>query len=149
MVIQRDKLQEFVVCKKNHSLRRVSEVLHFSNLKHCIVTDDDLKPLGIVSLSDIVYKGVCTANKSLDVLTAEEIMTKNIEIINLESSPGELCTHLDSLKIRNLPVTENNKVIGMIDVWTLWDNLQEYKTNTDVVENFDKLNRRNVPTFGN
>ena len=95
----------------------VSEIADLMDLKDIgavPVIDGNGKLIGILSERDIVRKLVKTGRDS-DLVTADDIMTKEIKSIRLETSVVEAQKIMTKNHIRHLPVVDqNNKLINFL-----------------------------------
>ena len=95
----------------------VSEIADLMDLKDIgavpVLANDNVL-IGILSERDIVRKLVKTGRDS-DLVTASDIMTKEIKSINLNTSVVEAQKIMTENNIRHLPVVdENNKLINFL-----------------------------------
>ncbi|MDB4183974.1 CBS domain-containing protein [Alphaproteobacteria bacterium] len=95
----------------------VSEIADLMDLKDIgavpVLANDNVL-IGILSERDIVRKLVKTGRDS-DLVTASDIMTKEIKSINLNTSVAEAQKIMTENNIRHLPVVdENNKLINFL-----------------------------------
>ena len=115
------------------SVKEIAEKLLIENYSCAIVTNYSNDIVGIITLSDIfrflfpdyneirehkeyLSEGVSilTRLNKLKNLAVEACMTKFPEVINEKSSAIEAAAIMKDFKIKQLPVTENGKLIGII-----------------------------------
>lgn len=119
----------------------ISKELERKSLKYCVIIDSNSYPVGIISVQDIVFRAVAK-NLNCQNLTAKDIMTKEIEVIPIESTKEDLVEYLRSLKTHSLPVTKNKQVIGMIDIWSLWNYLHKYDSIDERILSRDRTKKK-------
>ena len=76
------------------------------------VTDDDGRVAGIVTEFDLLDQ--IRQERDLSQLSAEDIMTRDVITVDVDTSVGDVVTTLLDRKITRLPVTEKGKVVGVI-----------------------------------
>lgn len=124
VMLNKADLDEVLVCNENDSIFDVSLMLRQTFSKHCIVLDDNNCLKGIVSLQDIIFRGVCE-DFDLKLIQVSQIMSTNVESIVITESFDEICDKLTSYSTHYFPVIdENNEVLGGIDIWKLWSKIK-------------------------
>jgi CBS domain-containing protein len=104
------KANPFTV-KPKTSVEEVAILMKKEGIGNCIVVST--KPLGIVTESDIIKK-VVAENLIASEVTAEEIMSSPILVIDPYASLEEAMKTMGKCNIRRLPVVEKGKLIGII-----------------------------------
>ena len=128
MIIKKEDIHEVIVCDENDSILEVSLMLRDSLSKHCIVVDGEDKPIGMISIQDIVYRGV-GSEMNLRETSIKEIMSKELKTLAIETSKEELEELLIESSIHFYPITENGILIGGIDIWSLCHCLDKCERN--------------------
>lgn len=126
-MLDKADLDEVLICDMNDSIFDVSLMLRQTLSKHCIVVDKDNCLKGLISLQDIVYRGIC---EELDIksIPISTIMSQKIEFISIDGSEDEICDKLTTYTNHYFPVINSDeKVIGGIDMWRLYSLLQSCK----------------------
>jgi CBS domain-containing protein len=114
-------------------LRRILQLLLRSNLNDLVVVDNEDRLLGIVTYSDLSRRLLPSEQELMDheeYLTnpelmedrvenildvpVDEVMTKRIITISPESNAIKAGAIMHAHKVRQLPVVENQKVVGII-----------------------------------
>lgn len=100
-----------------------TEVLHFfatHKIQHMPVVKDDVL-LGIISVNDLVHvmgteleKGIIDASTLNSKYPVSNFMTMSPTTVNPETPLEEAVKLLEQGKFQSLPVTENNKIVGII-----------------------------------
>jgi CBS domain-containing protein len=93
------------------SIREVAILMKKNGIGNCLVVSE--KPLGIVTESDIIKK-VVSENLNANKVTAGEIMSSPLLVIDPYVPLEEAMKTMGKCNIRRLPVVENDKLIGII-----------------------------------
>ncbi len=83
-----------------------------------VVLDDDEKLLGIVTERDYARKVIVKGRSSRET-RVEEIMTSNVVTASSDHRVDQCMEMMTEMKIRHLPVVEDNQIIGMISIGDL------------------------------
>jgi len=76
------------------------------------VIDDNLRPIGIVTELDLIE--ALQEGKDLIGLSVQDIMTREIIFVDVDTSVSEVITIMKEHNIIRVPVTENGKLVGVI-----------------------------------
>lgn len=109
---------EILVCEEHTSIMDVSLMLRQTLSQQLVIINSDEELVGIVSLQDIIFRGVCE-ELDLEKTQISEIMTKNVESIELNKCNKEICQRFIEVRNHHIPVTKNNKLVGVVDKLTL------------------------------
>ena len=117
MIKNLSKIKSKKTCFSFTSESTVSEIADMMDLKDIgavpIINQDNLL-IGILSERDIVRKLVKTGRDS-DLVTAHDIMTKEIKSVQLDTSIDEAQRIMTKNNIRHLPVVDqNHKLINFL-----------------------------------
>ena len=117
MIKDLSKIKSLKTCFSFNSESTVSEIADMMDLKDIgavpIINQDNLL-IGILSERDIVRKLVKTGRDS-DLVTAHDIMTKEIKSVQLDTSIDEAQRIMTENNIRHLPVVDqNHKLINFL-----------------------------------
>ena len=124
MKIRNCVLIEPFTCKKTDSVTHVAKKLRDITLKHVFVVDEHDHPVGIISMTDINNRVVA---EGLDpkMLKAENIMSKPIDLFDLNDDIESSCKKMIGKKHVMGAVTDNGKMKGIITVHQLIKNLEK------------------------
>lgn len=76
---------------------------------------DNDRLVGMVTDRDIVCKGVATNGSDLSRTKARDVMTEGIHCCREDDDLSKAVRHMESLKVRRLPVINKNKrMVGML-----------------------------------
>lgn len=106
--------------KQNVGLKEVRDILEKNDIRHMpVVYGDDLK--GIISMTDIQrisYGGNFgqgdVDEAIFDMLTVERVMSHNVETVDADDTIKEVAEKLAEGEFNALPVTENDKLVGIV-----------------------------------
>lgn len=101
-----------VSARKSASARDIALQLLSGLYSGMTVTDDDGRVAGIVTEFDLLDQ--IRQERDLSQLTAEDIMTRDVITVDVDTSVGDVVTTLLDRNIIRLPVTEKGKVVGVI-----------------------------------
>jgi len=121
-MIDRKKLKDAVICKESDSILEVSRILRDTRMRHLIVVDSALKPLGVISTVDINNR-VVSQQKNPETVTATDIMTHPLASAEVSSTYDAAYKLMIEKETYSLPVTEQGKLIGILDFNFLFSQL--------------------------
>ena len=127
-MLNKELLNDAVICKEGDNVLEVSRIIRDTRARHVIVVDKSLKPLGIISPFDINNRAVAE-ERNLKSTLAKEIMTKPIETIDVNSDYEKASEKMITLETYTLPVTEEGKIIGILDYSIVFRNICKVKKN--------------------
>jgi CBS domain-containing protein len=111
-------------CSEDESVVDVAKKLRNINLRHIFVVDKNDFPVGIISVIDINNR-VVALGKDPKELKAKDIMSKPIEVYDLQDEIEEVCKKMVE-KIRVMcAVTKEKKMIGIITIHQLLKKLEK------------------------
>ena len=101
----------------------VAEVAHLmrdEGIGALVVTDDERRPVGIVTDRDIVVSTIAD-HRNPDEMLVEDLMNKKVVnrkliSVNEDADVFEILRVLSKNSIRRVPVTKNGKLIGIVSV---------------------------------
>lgn len=93
------------------------------------VIDPQGKLMGIVSERDYTRKVALEGKNSRDA-TVDEIMTREVLVVNPKTRARECMTLMSSHKIRHLPVVDGETLLGVLSIRDLLDAIIADQTNT-------------------
>ena len=106
-------LIEPFVCNQKDPISKVAEKLKEFRQRHIYVTDDNQKPVGIISTTDILDKIIIAAKNAAD-FTAEQVMNKGIISCDDEESVKKAYKQMVEKGVVSCCVTQKDKMIGML-----------------------------------
>lgn len=124
MKIRNCVLIEPFTCKKTDSVTTVAQKLREISLKHIFVVNEHDHPIGIISITDINNR-VVAEGKDPKSLKAEDIMSKQINIFDINDDIESSCKKMIEKNHVMDAVVENGKMKGIITVHQLIKNLEK------------------------
>ncbi len=122
--LEKKKGHEVFKINKNKNVSDCVEVLNSKGVGALVVTDDTEKIVGIVSERDILRKGFgCEAS----VKKVSEIMTEKSKLVtaNKDENIVDVMKKLDKYRIRHLPVMDGDKLIGVVSITDVINELMQ------------------------
>jgi len=113
IILVRDVMSKDVrVVRPDTTVKEVVATMNKFNIGSIIVTQAD-RPVGIITERDILRRLVeqCLAPETL---TARQIMTSPVTTINENTTIEEAAKLMAKKRIKRLPVTNNNKLVGIV-----------------------------------
>ena len=114
--ILKKKGSKTITTSKETKIVNVAHILAKEKIGAIVILEKE-KVIGILSERDIVR--AFTQKKSVRNTQAQEIMTKNVFICNLEDNNEDLLTLMVSKHFRHLPVLNKNKLVGVVSIGDL------------------------------
>ena len=124
MKIKECILIEAFKCHEDESVVDVAKKLRQITLRHIFVTDKNNHPTGIISVIDINNRVVAEA-KDATKLKAKDIMSKPIDVVDINDNLEDFYEKLIKKNHVMAPVTENKKMVGIITLHQILKNLNK------------------------
>jgi predicted transcriptional regulator len=109
-----------ITCPPNTSLGEVAAMLNEQQIHALVVADQEDQPLGIISDFDLLAgEWLSVDEESLNAmrkLTARDLMTSPIEIVDVHTSVNETARWMADKDIHRMLVTEAGKPVGVISI---------------------------------
>jgi CBS domain-containing protein len=103
---------EVVTGSPDETARELAETMRDENVGSVVVVEEG-EPVGIVTDRDIAVRGVAQ-ERDLDAVTADEIMTEDLVVVNAHDEISELIDTLDAAGVRRMPVVEGDDIAGIV-----------------------------------
>ena len=94
------------------SVRDVATKLVMNRISGMPVTDREGRVLGVITEEDILR--ALMERKSLETLTAQDVMSKHLATVGTDTSIEEVMEILHDEGILRVPVTDRGKVVGIV-----------------------------------
>lgn len=117
-------LIEAFKCKEDESIIEVAKKLREISLRHIFVTDEKDYPTGIISLVDINNRVVAEGKNPAD-LKAKDVMSKTINVCDLEDDVDKVYPIMKEKNHVMDPVVKDNKMIGIVSIHQIIKNLDK------------------------
>ncbi len=108
-------------CKPETTLQDVAKTMNTNHIGCVPVCDNNNNIVGLVTDRDIVLRGVAFG-KDTTRTPISEIMTTKVWCCHKDDEITEAENLMKTWQVKRIPVTENNKVIGMITMENLVNN---------------------------
>ncbi|MBO8182324.1 MAG: CBS domain-containing protein [Archaeoglobus sp.] len=114
-----------VVIASHKSIRDAVRLMNLHKVGSVVVVDDGMRPLGIITHSDIVR--FVNENISFD-LAVKEVMSSPVEAVDSEASLMDAYLKFVSKAINHLPVVEDGRVVGLISSKDLISKIESHSS---------------------
>ena len=104
--------RRIVTCKEGDSLDKAVKKMVSKKIGCLIVTDSKRKHTGIITENDVM-KIVAKETSTRDVLV-KDIMVSNMITKDISSTLLEISRAMQKHHLRRIPITKNEKVVGII-----------------------------------
>jgi CBS domain-containing protein len=104
--------------KSNETVGYFAQKIRQHRAGAMVVSDDGRAVLGIMSERDIIY-GLADRRGELRLLPVSALMTRRVVSCSSEDQISTVMNLMVTHRIRHVPVTDNNTLVGMIDVLDL------------------------------
>jgi CBS domain-containing protein len=101
-------------CRPDDSIGLVAAEMARRRISSVVVTDEKLKPLGIVTERDMVEKVVGQCGDSISDTRIATVMTADPVYLAPEDSLFDALSVLSRYSIKHLPIVERNRLVGII-----------------------------------
>ena len=111
---------KIITVNKTQSIREVSEIIEDKNIHHVPVVSGD-KVIGMLSKVDLQkisfvnsYDNDGLTTAMYDNLNIEQVMTKDVKVVQKSDTIYEVATILSKNEFHSLPVVEEEKLVGIV-----------------------------------
>ena len=124
-----------VTVKADSSLETVVGMLVEWGIGTVVVVDQDMQVLGILSERDIIRH--LSEKKPLEGMTAKDLMTVEVITVDQQASSSELMHLMTENRIRHVPITKDNKLVGIVSIGDVVKRmLEKYERETELIKQF-------------
>jgi CBS domain-containing protein len=116
-ILEEKALQELITVSPDASITEAARLMSLWNVGALLVLDDDGQMIGLVSERDFVRE--CAVGERLDDRTVEDIMAREVRLVPPDISTDECMALMTHLRLRHVPVTDGEQVLGIISVGDL------------------------------
>ena len=111
---------DVITISPSASVAEVAHLMRDEGRGALVVTDDERRPVGIVTDRDIVVSTIAD-HRNPDEMLVEDLMNKKVVnrkliSVNEDADVFEILRVLSKNSIRRVPVTKNGKLIGIVSV---------------------------------
>lgn len=111
---------DIITVNKTQSIREVSDIIKDKNIRHVPVVSGE-KVIGMLSKVDLqkisfvdTVDGDGLTTALYDGLNIEQVMTKNVKVVQKDDTIYEVATLLSKNEFHSLPVVDEEKLVGII-----------------------------------
>lgn len=108
-------LVEPFTCREGDGISEVAKKLKEFRQRHIYVVDEDNKPVGIISITDILDKVVIPAKNAAE-LTAKDVMVSDIIVHDDNDDVKAAYKEMVEKGVVSCAVTESGKMIGSLTI---------------------------------
>lgn len=112
--------ENIITVNKTQSIREVSDIINNKNIRHVPVVSGD-KVIGMLSKVDLQkisfvnsYDSDGLTTAMYDNLNIEQVMTKDVEVVQKNDTIFEVACILSNNEFHSLPVVEDEKLVGIV-----------------------------------
>lgn len=102
------------LCRPEDTVQAIAQTMAKRKISSVVVTDQDSRPVGIVTERDMVRKVVADGVQDINNKKIADIMTKNPVCLSPSDSLFESLSTFMRHTIKHLPIIQNSKVAGII-----------------------------------
>ena len=106
--------QDVYLCRAADSVQSVAEEMARRRISSVVVTDDQRRPLGIVTERDMVKKIVADQKCRIQEKKISDVMTPNPVCLPPESTLFDALSILSRDMIKHLPIIDSGRVVGIV-----------------------------------
>ncbi len=118
----KNKGAELIGVHPDTTISKAIEKMVDRNIGALIIVDDAGKPVGLFTERDAL-KALVRSGMNPDILKVKDIMTVDLVVVKPEDDLNTAMSIMNKLKIRHLPVVEDGRVIGIISIRDVVNNL--------------------------
>ena len=111
---------DIITVNKTQSIRKVSDIIEDKNIRHVPVVSGD-KVIGMLSKVDLQkisfvnsYDNDGLTTAMYDNLNIEQVMTKDVKVVQKSDTIYEVATILSKNEFHSLPVVEEERLVGIV-----------------------------------
>lgn len=116
MEVSKIKLHTALTCGMNDSISELAKKMKDKKERRIFVLDEKGKIKGIITTTDLVYK-VLPGSKTN--LKASEVMTENVQHVDISKNIEDALTIMNALKTFTCPISDKGKLLGVISYYDL------------------------------
>lgn len=117
MIIREIMTEEPITVETNSTLYEVAKLMEENDVG-CIPVIEDDRVVGMLTDRDIIVKAV-SRGLELNSHYVDDVMTREVKTVDVETDAQIAADLMIENKIRRLPVTENDRIIGILTLGDL------------------------------
>jgi predicted transcriptional regulator len=103
---------DVVACRPENTWKQIADLMSHGGFGDVPIIDKDKTLLGIITEFDLLK--VLLEGKSVENVTAGDIMTTNVVSISEATNPVEIINILETKHLIRVPVVRNGKLVGIV-----------------------------------
>ncbi len=119
---QKIKIQEVLTCFEDDNIKFISTKLKEKGERRIFVVDKETNLIGVITTTDLVYKALCSDNSG-ESLLAKDVMTTGVRSVDINEDINNALEVMNDLKTFVCPLTDNKKLLGIINYQDLIEHL--------------------------
>ena len=124
-----------VTVNADSALETVVDMLVEWGIGTVVVVDQGMQVLGILSERDIIRH--LSERKTLAGIVAQDLMTAKVITVDQQVSSSELMHLMTENRIRHVPITKDNKLVGIVSIGDVVKRmLEKYERETELIKQF-------------
>jgi CBS domain-containing protein len=116
-ILEEKSLKELITVGPEASIVEAARLMSLWNVGALLVLDEQGQMIGLVSERDFVRE--LSVGEPIADRTVEDIMQREVRLVPAELSTDECMALMTHLRLRHLPVTDGERVLGIISVGDL------------------------------
>lgn len=116
-ILEEKALQELITVSPDASIVEAARLMSLWNVGALVVLDDDGQMIGLVSERDFVRE--LSLGERIEERTVDDIMTPEVRLVPADITTDECMALMTHLRLRHVPVTDGERVLGIISVGDL------------------------------
>lgn len=104
-----------VEVRPGDTVRKIVEEMSFYAVGCVVVTDEQQRPVGIVTDRDLLSRVIC-ARRDPEKTLAEDVMTTDLVFGSTEEPIERLLEKMRSAGVRRLPIVREDRVVGLVSI---------------------------------
>ena len=134
--ILRSKGNKVVTVQPSETILSLAHKLRFEKIGAAVVSKDGMTIDGIISERDVI-KGLVEYRDELLTKSVSNLMTRSVVTANADDSIRDVMNIMTRKRIRHLPVTDGNQLLGIISVGDIVKHrLNEMQLETNVLRDY-------------
>ena len=103
---------DVVACRPENTWKQIADLMSHGGFGNVPITDKDKTLLGIITEFDLLK--VLMEGKSVENITAGDIMTTNVVSVSEATNSIEIINILETKHLIRVPVVRNGKLVGIV-----------------------------------
>jgi CBS domain-containing protein len=128
-----DVMREPKVCKPELKILDAAKLMKKERIGSIIVIDEKNAIIGLITERDLVYR-ILAEGLDPNKLTVKDVMTTKITTLKPYATIIDAIKTMKEHNIKRIPITRNNKIVGIITEREITNAILKEKEDTDKLE---------------